>query len=63
MAKSAIELAKEYGIDYKQLRWFRSLTPTERLLHLEAMVELTFAAQAARERRKKQRLYGGKNQL
>jgi hypothetical protein len=45
--KSAIEIAREYGIDIEGLRRMLKLTPTERLLRRQSMARLTLIARAA----------------
>jgi hypothetical protein len=50
--KSAIEIAREYGVDIEQLRYFRSLTPTQRMRHLQAMARLVVLGRAAMRRKK-----------
>ncbi len=45
--KSAIEIAREYGIDIEGLRRMTKLTPTERLLRMQSMARLTLMARAA----------------
>lgn len=45
--KSAIEIAREYGIDIEGLQRMMQLTPTERLLRMQAMARLTLMARAA----------------
>ena len=42
--KSAIEAAREYGVDIEQLRAFWNLTPSERLDRLQAMVDFVVKA-------------------
>ena len=42
--KSAIEEAREYGVDIEQLRAFWQLTPAERLDQLQAMVDFIVTA-------------------
>jgi hypothetical protein len=52
--KTAIEAAREFGVDIDQLRLMRSRTPTERLLLMEAMARLVFEARDSIRRQKEQ---------
>lgn len=52
--RSAIEAARQFGVDIEQLERFRQLTPTQRLQHLEAMMEFVVTARASLERQKGQ---------
>ena len=49
--KSAIEAAREYGVDIEQLRLMRQRTPTERLQYVQAMMDLVIAAQVSRHKK------------
>ena len=61
--KSAIEAAREYGVDIEQLRWFRQLTPAERLRHVESMLEFTLKVRTSIQRKKEKAKRDRENQL
>lgn len=50
--KSAIEIAREYGVDIEQLRWLHTLTPAQRLSYSESMLEFALALRASAESKK-----------
>lgn len=50
--KTAIEIAREYGVDIEHLRYFRSLTPIQRLKHLQAMAQFVVIGREAIRKQK-----------
>lgn len=50
--KSAIEIAREYGVDIEQLRLMRSRTPAERLRLMQSMARLILKGRASIQRQK-----------
>lgn len=44
--KSAIEIAREYGVDIEQLQWLRTLTPLKRLRLMQSVAQFILKARA-----------------
>ena len=52
MAKSAVELAREYGVDIAQLQLTRSRTPIQRLHLMQAVARFVIKGRAAVQKQK-----------
>ena len=50
--RSAIEAARQFGVDIEQLRHFRQLTPTQRLQRIESLMSFVLDARASIQRQK-----------
>lgn len=50
--RSAIEAARQFGVNIEQLRGFRQLTPTQRLQRIESLMSFVLEARASIQRQK-----------